>query len=68
MTNTKAQKQKNYIECLNTRDRAAYLESERKQKKLVQLKKDETAYNLHLQKKQKKERKSVTNKIEEKYK
>ena len=66
MTNTKAQKQKNYIECLNTKDRAAYLESERKQKKLVQLKKDEAAYNLHLQKK--KERKSVTNKIEEKYK
>ena len=67
MTNTKAQKQKNYIECLNTKDRAAYLESKRKQKKLVQLKKDEAAYNLHLQKKEK-ERKSVTNKIEEKYK
>ena len=67
MTNTKTQKQKNYIEYLNTKDRAAYLESERKQKKLVQLKKDEAAYNLHLQKK-KKERKSVTNKIEEKYK
>ena len=71
MTNTKAQKQKNYIECLNTKDRAAYLESERKQKKLVQLKKDEAAYNLHLQKKKRKEnqlqiglRKS-TNEIEE---
>ena len=57
MTNTKAQKQKNYIECQNTKDRAAYLESEPKQKKLVQLKKD--AYNLHLQKK-KKERKKIS--------
>ena len=73
MTNTKAQKQKKYIECLNTKDIAAYLESERKQKnkKLVQLKKDEAAYNLHLKKKKKKEnqlqirlRKS-TNEIEE---
>ena len=67
MTNTKAQKQKNYIECLNTKDRAAYLESERKQKKLVQLKKDEAAYNLHLQKK-KKEKKTATKRIEEKHK
>ena len=52
MAKTKAQKQKDYIEHLKTKDKAAYLESERKQKKkkLEQLKKDEAAYNLHLQK------------------
>ena len=52
MAKTKAQKQKDYIERLKTKDRTAYLESERKRKKkkLEQLKKDEAAYNLHLQK------------------
>ena len=51
MAKTKAQKQKDYIDPLKTKDRAAYLESEQKQqKKLEQLKKDEATYNLHLQK------------------
>ena len=52
MAKTKAQKQKNYIECLKTKDRTAYLESEWKwkKKKLEELKKNEVAYNLHLQK------------------
>ena len=51
MAKTKAQKQKDYTERLKTKDRAAYLESERKQKKKKpqQLNKDEAAYNLHLQ-------------------
>ena len=49
MAKTKAQKQKDYIDPLKTKDRAAYLESEQKQqKKLEQLKKDEATYNLHL--------------------
>ena len=53
MAKTKAQKQKDYIECLKTKYRAADLESEPKQKKkkLEQLQKDEAAYNLHLPKK-----------------
>ena len=42
MATSKAQKQKNYIECLKTKDRAAYLESGQKWKK----KKDETANNI----------------------
>ena len=52
MAKTKAQKQKNYIECLKTKDRATFLESERKQKKkkLEQIKKDKAAYNFSLQK------------------
>ena len=52
MAKTKAQKQRDYIEFLKTKDRTAYLESEQKwkKKKLEQLKKDEAAYNLHLQK------------------
>ena len=52
MAKTKAQKQRDYIERLKTKDRTAYLESEQKRKKekLEQLKKDEAAYNLHLQK------------------
>ena len=52
MAKTRAQKQKDHTERLKTKDRAANLESEQKQKKekLQQLKKDETAYNLHLQK------------------
>ena len=33
MAKTKTQKQKNYIECLKTKDRAAHLESEQEQKK-----------------------------------
>ena len=53
MAKTKAQKQKDYIECLKTKDRAADLESDPKQKKknLEQLRKDEAAYNSHLPKK-----------------
>ena len=53
MTKTKSQKQQNYIECLKTKDKAAYLESEWKQKKkkLEQLKKVEAANKLSLQKK-----------------
>ena len=45
MAKTKAQRQKDYIEFLKTKDRAAYLESEEKQKKKrsEQLKKDEAA-------------------------
>ena len=52
MAKTRAQKQKDYTERLKTKDRAANLESEQNQKKekLQQLKKDEAAYNLHLQK------------------
>ena len=51
MAKTKAQKQRDYIERLKTKDRTAYLESERKRKKKkLELKKDEAAYNLHLQK------------------
>ena len=55
MAKTKAQKQKDYIECLKTKDRAADLESEPKQKKkmLEQLRKDEATYNSHLPKKNK---------------
>ena len=51
MAKTKGQKQRD-IEHLKTKDRTACLESEqkRKKKKLEQLKKDEAAYNLHLQK------------------
>ena len=41
MATSKAQKQKNYIECLKTKDRAAYLESGQKWKK-----KDETDNNI----------------------
>ena len=56
MAKTKAQKQKDYIECLKTKDRAADLESEPKQKKkmLEQLRKDEATYNSHLPKEKKK--------------
>ena len=52
MAKTKAQKQKNYIECLKTKDRAAYFESEQEQKKkkLEQLKKDGAASDFSLQK------------------
>ena len=52
MSKTKIQKQKVNVKCLKTKDKAAYLESEqkRKKKRLEQLKKDEAAYNLHLQK------------------
>ena len=52
MAKTKTQTQRDYIQRLKTKDRTAYLESEWKQKKnkLEQLKKDEAAYNLHLQK------------------
>ena len=53
MAKTKSQKQQNYIECLKTKDKAAYLESEWKQKKkkLEQLKKGEAANKLSLKKK-----------------
>ena len=53
MAKTKSQKQQNYIECLQTKDKAASLESEWKQKKkkLEQLKKVEAANKLSLQKK-----------------
>ena len=52
MAKTKAQKQKNYIECLKTKDIAAYFESEQEQKnkKLEQLKKDGAASDFSLQK------------------
>ena len=53
MAKTKSQKQQNYIECLKTKDKAAYLESEWKQKKkkLEQLKKGEAANKSSLKKK-----------------
>ena len=50
MAKTKAQKQEDYIECLKAKDLLTLSKQTRKKKKLEQLKNNQAAYNLHLQK------------------